>query len=388
MKRIKLLTALAIGVVASSSGMIQVEAAIYAFFVDFAEKEVADYDDFKQTFNEDTNNLTLNNKFYFTGYYRFDSCPTNFTTNVLYNLQVRANGTGGFINVGGANLPDFLCSTSLTFYSSTINVNLSSTYLDLVVNDDVNFIEFNSYMTIGHSAASNGRTLTLNNYNFYFDLNYNFGTTYLFNYFLSDQKYNIKSTVGSTGTFTFNATQRNALIYVYTTAGNDTYYINNADPVDIGITRKKYAIDYNEEFFRGSSVGAGFYTDMTGSDTYLMTGNSGQAFLGHRYYYYYLNAANLAQAIVDAPIISFTEEDCSGGFLDINVGCYVNNALAYIVNDAPVISDAFTLLNTGIELAAQTFGIIGNFSDDNVFGYLILVGFGFIAVKWFLKNDE
>jgi hypothetical protein len=53
-----------------------------------------------------------------------------------------------------------------------------------------------------------------------------------------------------------------------------------------------------------------------------------------------------------------------------------------------VISDAFTLLNTGIELAAQTFGIIGNFSDDNVFGYLILVGFGFIAVKWFLKNDE
>jgi hypothetical protein len=383
MKRIKLLTALALGVVASSSGVLQVNAAIYNFSVDFSTKEVANFNDYKQSFNNDTYNLTLNTKFTFQGTYRFDSCPTNFTMDGQYYLFASVNN-GAFVLAGFADLPNFPCTTTNTSYIANLNINLSNTYLDLIVNDDVNFIRFYSQMLFAQSAATNGRTFYLLGYRFYFDLTYDFNTTYLFNYFLSDQNYDSRGTIG---TWTFGGTQRNRLMYVYTTAGNDTYYINNSNVTSIGTTRKKYAIDYNEEFFRGSSVGAGFDTNITGTDTVLL-GASSYSLLGHIYKYYYLNTANLAQAIVDAPVIGFTEEVCSGGFLDINVGCYVNNALAYIVNDAPVISDAFTLLNTGIELAAQTFGIIGNFSDDNVFGYLILVGFGFIAVKWFLKNDE
>ena len=388
MKHLKLLTALALGVISSSSGMIQVGAATYNYFVDFATKEVADFTDYKQSFNEDTNNLTLQSSFSFTGSYRFDSCPTAFTMNVTYSLNYRKNGTGAFSPTTITPLPDFLCTTTPTIYSANVSVNLASIFLDTVVNDDVNFIEYYPAMTFAVRAASQNRTLSLINYNYYFDLNYDFNTTYLFNYFLSDSKYQGREVDGSNiANWTFNATRNVNLQYLYTTVGNDTYRVYNSDNADISNTRKKYAVDYEDQFFRGSSVGAGFGIDMTGTDT-LLGLQIGDANLKHITRYYFLNVANLAQAIVDAPIISFTEEDCSGGFLDINVGCYVNNALAYIVNDAPVISDAFTLLNTGIELAAQTFGIIGNFSNDNVFGYLILVGFGFIAVKWFLKNDD
>jgi hypothetical protein len=263
---------------------------------------------------------------------------------------------------------------------------MSANVVEAIMDDDANFANFRSRIEFLNQAATNGRTLTLNNYYFYFDITYDFNTTYLFNYFLSDQNYQSRSTTAFVSTLA--ATQSNYLEYVYSTAGDDRYTIFNNNQATIGTTRKKYAIDYNMEFFRGESVGAGFTSKFVGSDTFRYTSSSGLAAISLEYYYYFLNVANLAQAIVDAPIISFSEESCSGGFLDINVACFVNNALAYIVNDAPVISDAFTLLNTGIELAAQTFGIIANFSDDNVFGYLILVGFGFVAVKWFLKSDE
>ena len=385
MKHLKILTALTLGIMASSSGMIQVGATTYNYFVDFSTKEVANYNDYRQTFNEDTYNLTLDTKFSWIGNYRFDSCPTAFTTNVQYALYGRANGAGAFTFFGITDLPNFTCTTIATNYFAEFSIDLNSAFLDLVVNDDVNYIQFFPHLIMLESAAMSGRTLTLSGYSFYFDLNYNFNTTYLFNYFLSDQNYLDRQAIGS---WTFTATQKNYLVYVYTTAGNDQYYIyNSPSGAGIGNTRKKYAIDYNQEFFRGQSVGAGFRSSMTGSDSVIFDG-VGQSYVAHRYNYYYLNLSNVAQAIVTAPLINFTEENCSGGFLDINVGCYVNNAIAYLVNDAPVISDAFTLLNTGIELAAQTFGIIGAFSDDNVFGYLILVGFGFIAVKWFLKNDE
>jgi hypothetical protein len=385
MKHLKVLTALAIGVVASSSGMIQVGATTYNYFVDFSTKEVVNFNDFRQTFNEDTVNLDLDFNFTFQGSYRFDSCPTSFTLDVKFYLFGRINNTGSYIQLlPFIDLPNFPCTTTNTTYIATITGTIPSNILDTIVNDDANFINIYPEMAFTQTGATNGRTLFLLGYRFYFDLSYDFNTTYLFNYFLSDQNYVGRLTSGS---WTFTGTQENYLMYVYTTAGNDAYYIINSPSTNIGTTRKKYAIDYNQEFFRGSSVGAGFTTNITGTDRVVL-GSSGTSVIGHRYNYYYLNVANLAQAIVDAPLIEFTEEACGGGFLDINVGCYVNNAIAYLVNDAPIISDAFTLLNTGIELAAQTFGVIGAFSDDNVFGYLILVGFGFIAVKWFLKNDE
>jgi hypothetical protein len=382
MKHLKILTAFGVAVLASTSGMIQVGAATFDYFVDFSTKEVADFDDYRQTFNEDTNNLQLKYKFIFGGSYYFDSCPTNFSLNVDYRLSVLKPTTEIIQDV---LLPNFLCNTIPTDYNAVVEGFLSSVYLDLLVNDDALFNEFRASLIFRPLSASVGRTLYLENYIINFDITYDFGTTYLFNYFLSDQKYKERTT---TGTWTFNSTQSQYLNYVYTTAGNDTYFIRNTNLSNLGTTRKKYAIDYNEEFFRGNSVGAGFNSDFVGAADTFFVASTAVAVLNNVYEYHYLNVANLAQAIVDAPIIDFTEESCSGGFLDINVACYVNNAIAYLVNDAPVISDAFTLLNTGIELAAQTFGIIGSFSDDNVFGYLILVGFGFIAVKWFLKNDE
>jgi hypothetical protein len=388
MRRIKILMALALGVVASSSGILQVKAATYNFSVDFSTKEVADFTAFNQSFNVDTYDLDARINFFWQGTYRFDSCPTSFTINnnwiVYYRLLPSPNV---FTTLGSVNLPDFTCTTTNTSYIAQASLPLPDNMIDYLMNDDDKFIRFTSLMFMPATAATNGRTLSLLGYSNYFDISYDFNTTYLFNKFLSDQKFGSRTLTG--GTWNATATPNVRLSYVYTTAGNDSYYLNNSGGglASIGSTRKRYAIDYNNEFFRGESVGAQFRISYTGTDTNVFPGSGAvQMFL--EYDYFFLNTANLAQAIVDAPIIGFTEEVCSGGFLDINVGCYVNNALAYIVNDAPIISDAFTLLNTGIELAAQTFGIIGNFSDDNVFGYLILVGFGFIAVKWFLKNDD
>jgi hypothetical protein len=387
MKRIKLLTALALGVVASSSGALQVSAANYSFFVNFDTKEVANFDDYTQTFTTDTYNMDSNLNFQWSGNYRYDSCPTAFTQNNVWFVLYRLNGTGPFTLFAEQQLPDFTCRTTFAFYSASVQIPLTSAMLANIIDDDTDFVEFDSRVFVNGQAALGNRTLTLLDQTNFFNITYDFNTTYLFNYFLADVKFNSSSYSGN-GLWTLGSVRTTQLEYVYTTAGNDAYYIYNNSGTSIGTTRKKYAIDYNEEFFRGESVGAQFIQNRAGSDTYRFAANGSGPNIDSYYNFYYLNTANLAQAIVDAPIISFTEEDCSGGFLDINVGCYVNNALAYIVNDAPVISDAFTLLNTGIELAAQTFGIIGNFSDDNVFGYLILVGFGFIAVKWFLKNDE
>ena len=388
MKHLKILTALAIGVISSSSGMIQVGAVTYDFFVDFSTKEVANFNDFRQTFSVDTYDLDAQITWTWDGLYKFDSCPTPFTLNMNYLGVYRLNNVAPSFNFPTITLPDLVCTTSFTTYSASATFDLPDAIVTNIMNDDANFVRFFSFFQIPTPVvAARGRTLSLLGYRNYFDVTYDFNTTYLFNYFLSDQQFVSRTTTAGTGgTWTLTATQEVYLKYVYTTAGTDEYYINNSTAATIGTTRKKYAIDYNEEFFRGESVGAAFTADYDGTDTLLI--GSTLADMVWQYNYYYLNTSNLAQAIVDAPIIGFTEEVCSGGFLDINVGCYVNNAFAYIVNDAPVISDAFTLLNTGIELAAQTFGIIGNFSDDNVFGYLILVGFGFIAVKWFLKNDE
>ena len=385
MKYLKILTTLALGVLASSSGVVQVQAANIVFLEDFATKEVANFNDFKQTFSVDTYDLGATGIFTWEGSYKFDSCPTAFVVNAIWEGVYRINNTGTFYS-NSVTLPDLPCTTTFTPYVATASFVPNNLLVEAIINDDANYVRIFSQMLFDQTAATNGRVLTLRNYEIKFMLEYDFNTTYLFNYFLSDQNF-VDRVVASASGSSLVATQGNYLNYVFTTAGNDTYFIVNSTAANIGTTRKKYAIDSDEQFFRGENVGAQFRTYYDGNDT-ITFGSTGRINYSHRYNYFYLNVANVAQAIVDAPLITFTEESCSGGFLDINVACYVNNAIAYLVNDAPVISDAFTLLNTGIELAAQTFGIIGSFTDDNVFGYLILVGFGFIAVKWFLKNDE
>jgi hypothetical protein len=384
MKRLKVLTALAMGIMASSSGVLQVKAADYNFSVDFSEKEVDNFDDYRQSFYTDTYNLDGVVNFNFIGSYRFDSCPTAFTLNANYFLFGRPNSTGSYVQIATGGLPDFVCTTTNTTYFAQISGAGIPAIYDAIVDDDADYFQFRSEIRLANSVATNGRTMSLLGYRFFLEYSYDFNTTYLFNYFLSDQRYEGRVSTGAT--FTFNGVQTNQLQYLYTTAGDDTYTIFNSNSSDIGTTRKKYAVDYNEEFFRGESVGAEFDTSIFGTDTILFTSSTGSASLIHTYFWYYLNVSNVAQQLVDAPIFEFEEEDC-GSFLALNVGCFINNAFAYITNDAPIVSDAFTLLNAGIEMAAQTFGIIGEFADDNVFGVLILAGFGFIAVKWFLKND-
>jgi hypothetical protein len=394
MKQLKVLTALAIGIIASSSGIIQTNAALYTFSVNFTTKEVADFNDFIPSYSTNTYGLSTQIRTIYSGSYFFNSCPSPLTLDVSYFQQGRVNGTGTTYSFPSVSLPNFVCTTTPTLYSATSIGTLDPNLVLALVSDDANFVRFQSTLNMAQNGATSGYVLNLSNFKVSFILEYDFNTTYLFNYFLSDTKYNSTSFFSGGGaTWTRGSDEIISVDYLYTTAGNDEYRIVNTDFLgSLGTTRKKYAVDYNQEFFRGNSIGASitarYDTLSPFSVDYVTLGSSGSSAVINRYDYYFLNSANQAQAIVTAPIISFTEEVCSGGFLDINVGCYVNNAIAWLVNDAPVISDAFTLLNTGIELAAQTFGIIGSFSDDNVFGYLILVGFGFIAVKWFLKNDE
>ena len=391
MKYLNILTALAIGVLASSSGIIQTSAALYTFGVDFSTKEVVNFNSFNQSFFTTTYDLDTKLITKFSGTYFFNSCPGGSNSvNVNYTQYVRVNGAGATLNLASQPLPDFLCSTTPTTYTATITTGIDPLIVSTLMSDDANFGRFYGEITLGTPTALIGRVLNLRNYEVSYTIQYDFNTTYLFNYFLSDTKYEINV---RTGSWLRRAEQITRVDYLFTTAGNDEYRLVNTNaPINnLGTLRKKYAVDYNEEFFRGESVGvkiARAYNTEPPYDTDQLTLANTFQLISDQYNVYFLNTANLAQAIVDAPLISFTEEACAGGFLDINVACYVNNAIAYLVNDAPVISDAFTLLNTGIELAAQTFGIIGAFTDDNVFGYLILVGFGFIAVKWFLKNDE
>jgi len=386
MKRLKVLTALAMGIMASASGMIQAQAVIYEFGVDFNTKEVDDYTDFKQTFTTDTYNLEGRLNFYWEGFYKFDLCPTAFSINALWTVSVRYNNTGTTFLLASEELPNLNCTTTYTRYEAEASIILPLEVVESIMDDDADYVRFISTITFRYTAGSSGRTMSLLDFQNYFNISYDFNTTYLFNYFLSDQQFVTRTTTAGTGgSWTLNSLQRVFLEYLYTTAGDDEYRITNNNVTDIGASRKKYAVDYQEQFFRGESVGAQFQTyHIDDPDNWLIGTTTGT--MNWNYNYYFLNTANLAQAIVDAPIFEFEEEDC-GSFLALNVGCFINNAFAYITNDAPIVSDAFTLLNAGIEMAAQTFGIIGEFADDNVFGVLILAGFGFIAVKWFLKND-
>jgi hypothetical protein len=388
MRKLKLLTAMAIGISASAIGSIQVEAAVYSYSVDFLDKEVANFDDYTQVFSTTTYDLNGKIEWNWAGIYYFDSCPTVFTQDMRWEIQYSAAG-GPLTLLATGELPNFLCNTAPTGYSATVFADLPDTIIETLVNDDALSTQFRGIISFRNiTSAQFNRTLYMEQFTNYFNVFYEFNTTYLFNYFLSDQQHSI-SFYPTTQGYTVGMPLAHYLEYVYTTAGNDTYLIENSLLASIRSTRKKYAINVDEVWFRGESVGAQFRSTWDGTGTGVDTLEYGTSnvtrIITHRYVYYYLNTSNYAQAIVDAPEFNFTYEDC--GWDVFNIPCFINNGLAYITNDAPIISDAITLLNAGIAMAAQTFGIIGAFTTDNVFGYLILAGFGYVAVRWFLKND-
>jgi len=40
-----------------------------------------------------------------------------------------------------------------------------------------------------------------------------------------------------------------------------------------------------------------------------------------------------------------------------------------------------------MQLGGQAFAVLGNFTDNNLIGVLVLGGAGLTAVRWFLKQD-
>jgi hypothetical protein len=384
MKLWKLAATVALGVFASGSGALQVNAATFAYQVDFIDKEVADFDDFRQSFNGNTSNLQPRLEWTFTGGYYFLPSAITSTVNITYRVFFRINNTGSYTQLINLALPDFAYTTTRTPYTATTTVNLPTSILDAIVNDDATFVTFYTELAITRSGML-GRSLVFDDYGQYFNIFYNFDTTYLFNYFLSEQR--LRGTgYQRPADWTINSTRVSFLEYLYTTAGNDTYLIENSLQVDIGTTIKKYAVNVEDVYFRGESVGAQFRTQrVIGLDTYTSSATSGTENITHEYDYFFLNVSNYQQNIADVPTFEFETEDC--GWDAFNIPCFINNGLAYIVNDAPVISDAFTLLNAGMRLGGQAFGIIGNFNTDNLFGVMILGGLGITAVRWFLKND-
>jgi hypothetical protein len=381
MNKIRLLSVFSMGIFASASGSIQVQAVNYNFFTDFSTKEVANFDAFEPVFTESTNSLTNAYNWSIRFNYVFDTCPTpNTPLNVDLRLYYRI-GNSAPLQTHTQGLPDLPCSTTTSFYSIQIFRDFTIPYLDTITTPDDNFVQFWPLFRITQSSNYNGRTLTIFDPLYTFNFIYDFGTTYMFSHFLSDSRY---ESIYNFGFSTFGSVQT-WLDFVYTTAGADQYVINNTNTTSIGTTRKKYAINYEDETFRGESIGLEYEVKFNGTVQRTLTA-SGAAEIGPVLDYYYFNASNNQTAIVDVPTFEFETEDC-GSFLGLNVACFINNGLAYVVNDAPIISDAFTLLNAGIKLGGQAFGIIGEFTTDNVFGVLVLGGLGITAVRWFLKQD-
>jgi hypothetical protein len=379
MKLWQVATTVGVGVMASGSGALQVGAANYFYYEDFATKEVANYDDFKQSYNSDTDNLSGYVQYSFSGNYSFDSCSGGFT-GLDAQWYILADTSGSNVQLGDReNLPDFTCTTGMTFYRAVVRRDLTPTIIDSIMNDDAAGTIFRGVIRLGSAAAAVGKTMYLQNAYAYLEIGYEFDTTYLFNYILSDQKFDGFANDGFTG-----ATGRTTVQYVYTTAGNDTYYIINTNTSDIGTTRKKYAVNTDDVFFRGESVGSRMYYTRTGVDSFYFA-SAQTKFLQHFWNFSYLNSSNYQQPIDNVPEFEYEYEDC--GWNAFNIPCFVNNGIAYVVNDAPVISDAFTLLNAGMKLGGQAFSIIGQFTDNNLFGVLVLGGLGITAVRWFLKQD-
>jgi hypothetical protein len=384
MKKLHALIALSFGILATSSGVHQVQAASRFFFVDYATKEVANFTPYRQSFNDATTSLTNSFKWTFSAQYKFDSC-VGITTdlNAGFAAVFRRNTAPTFTTISQA-LPDLPCTTTFTNYSIEVVGIFNTSVLESIVDDDGLFLDIRPVFTIFHSPAYSSRILDFINVVFAFDFYYDFNTTYLFNTFLSDSQLAFFN--GTNFTFPTN-TFETFLEYVYTQAGNDidTIY-NDPGPASIGFARKKYAIDFPDVFFRGERIGLRYAYLRPDMRRILPATGITEAFPGINYHYF--NVSNYQQPIVNVPLINFTTQSCSGGFLDINVGCFINNGLAYLTNTAPIISDATQLINAGISFAGQTFGIIGAFSTNNMFGYLILGGFGFIVIKSLFKNDK
>lgn len=364
--------------IASSPELRTVSAVNYNYNIDFSTKEVANFTSYKQMFSTSTYNLTNQAVFKITTDYKFDACPTTFTVDMAMQVIYAINGANDFYN-DVVELPDLTCSTTYKTYNIQFTQALASQYLSPYINDDTNYMRFRPYLVIRANANTNGRLMTFKNPFFVYRLEYDFNTTYMFNNFLSDLKFGGTSLSGSTWNDT--TTTFVGIEYLYSTIGNDTYTVFNTASTSIGTTRKKYAINVPDTWFRGKKIGVQFNMIKYG-ELKLTMGGTGNAGIFSTYDYYYLNAANSQKAIINGPVFNYTYQDC--GWNVFNIPCFLNNGVAWLTNDAPLISDVIDVLNPAISIVSQAFGTIGNLNSGNLIGFLILVGFGVLVVRWFL----
>jgi hypothetical protein len=367
------------------------EVTSTSYNVNFANYEVANFDNYYEVFSEGVvgqySYVYVDGGFQFS----FNTCVglTSFTGEV--QLRYSLNGIGNSLLKA---IPfTLLCGTSLNdhyFTSDFINlVDFDPLIVDYIYeNETNNRVDFLTRIVINQSVGMNGKVLTIKD--FTFDLTYAvaFNTNYLFNTFMSRTQYNgLSSTSG--WSITTDDTKVNLNYLFSETIATETFYgVFNTNQNDIGTTEKLYAVQVDNVNFIGDRIGA----NLRNNHDLLMSrtmGSTGTSTITHTQRVYYLNAAAQQQDIVEVPEFLVSYQDC-GDLFALNVPCYLNNALAWVVNDAPIISPAINFIYNGIDFMAQGLGIFSVFIDDglNIFTWFIVGGFGIIVLKWIIKQDE
>jgi hypothetical protein len=388
MNKLNILAATFIAASLTIKSNLNTQAETFNYFIDFATKEVANFNDYEQLFFSYTSGYYNHVRVIMSGSASLSGSCASVPQYPL-DLELRYNLNGGSASTIFTKAYDHPCSNTATpfvvdsGYLRFIDIPVSQ-LVSYVINDDNDFITWMPRLkTIDFSLLS-GRTLTISNISFQIEYQIIYDTIYLFNTFVSDTKYNGRNSSGWTSSF---YTAGVNVDYIYGTNINTsrTYQVNNTNDANIGTTRKKYAVNVPSVSFIGNIIGIKNVNNSVSSLFRNMTGGGSNFFIEDNFRFYYLNGASAQVPITSVPQFNFEYQEC-GGFLGIDIPCMLNNAMAWLTNDAPIISDAFTLLNTGINLAAQGIGVIGNFiASSNIVVWIIVLGFGIIAVRWFLK---
>jgi hypothetical protein len=240
-----------------------------------------------------------------------------------------------------------------------------------------------------NTAAWAGVNVDITNFQIEWQFQFLYDTIYLFTTFLADVQSRLITTTGYT-TITSLLSQIGVLFIYSNTITNTTFYRINNDDVSgsIGGTRKKYALSVPNAQFAGNQIGIKFRSNYSNGLIRRTISGSSVSYIGDTLRLYYLNASSPQLPISNVPVLTATYIDC-GGLLSLNVGCYLNNALAWVLNDAPLISDAIPIVNGGMNFIGQGLGFVGSFvSGTNLITWLIVAGSGIIIVGWILKNDD
>lgn len=362
---------------------------VITYEADFVDFEVANFLDYNQIFNSFTSgqyneiNASVN-----VGYFMNTNNPAvNLTCNLILRYALNGGAQTTIYTSPAELVPP---TTAQNFFNIDFNLKnldlINANILPYIINNDNNYVNFYMRLQFNQNASTNGYVLTINKFEPLIEYAINYDTIYLFNNFLSHTKYNGLTTTGfSVGTTTNNV--KLDFIYANTILTNQYYGVFNTSELDAGLLEKRYAVNIPNVNFIGDRIGAQISNNLTGTITRTLTG-SGTALLTQDFRIYYLNGG--AQTITPPalPLFNLDYLDC-GSLLALNVGCYLNNALAWVVNDAPIISEGLTLVNQGIEFIGLGLYQLQLFEPSySVVLWVLVGGLGLLALRWALKNDE